>query len=61
MSIKLKITKNVKNIYNSEVNVRPLQITQDRTVFGNVQVLEIVDLRHIIFILDAAGVLDPPI
>ena len=43
------------------MNVRPLQITQHRTVFGNVQVLEIVNFRHIIFILDAAGVLDPPI
>ena len=61
MSIKLKITKNLKNIHNSELNLRPLQITQHRTVFDNIQVLEIVDFCHKSSILDVAGVLDPPL
>ena len=55
----MKITKNFKNIRNSEADLKTMQNTLDEFVCGNIQLLEVVHFG--LSILDPTGILDPPL
>ena len=57
--MKMKITKNFKNIHNSEADLKTMQNTLDKIVCGNIQLLEVVHFG--LSILDPTGILDPPL